>query len=90
MRINYDVDGIEQALAQDVTIDEISEVLRSRPQLHPDLDEDVRSVAGRTATGRLVVVWLEEQTDDSWDLITAFEAGFATQLKWNHAFGGRS
>ncbi len=80
-------DGLDAAAEQGVSLRQIAAVLEARPTLVEDIDETTRAVTGR-ATGRLVTVWLAEGPDGVWELVTAFEAGFATELRWGHIFGG--
>lgn len=62
-------------------------MLDAWPTLIEDVDETTRAVTSH-AGGRLVTVWLTEGSDGVWELVTAFEAGFATELRWGHIFGG--
>jgi hypothetical protein len=61
--------------------------LDARPTLTEDIDETTRAVTGHTGD-RLVTVWLTEGSGGVWELVTAFEAGLATELRWAHIFGG--
>ena len=65
----------------------IKAALAAQPTLIEDIDPRTRAITGRVQ-GRLVTVWLNEGEDGVWELVLAFEAGFAVELKWNHVFGG--
>ncbi|WP_432831390.1 hypothetical protein [Dactylosporangium sp. CA-092794] len=81
------VDGIDAAAEQGVDLTTIRAVLAAQPTLVEDVDDRTRAVSGRVG-GRLVTVWLVEGDNGGWELVLAFEAGFATELKWTHIFGG--
>ncbi|MET7426403.1 hypothetical protein [Dactylosporangium sp. NPDC005555] len=87
MRVILTVDGIDAAAEQGVTLPAINAALAAQPTLIEDIDASTRAVTGRV-DGRLVTVWLTEGDDGVWELAIAFEAGFATELKWTHVFGG--
>lgn len=86
MRVILTVDGIDAAAEQGVDLAMIRAVLAAQKTLIEDIDPQTRAVSGRV-DGRLVSVWLVEGEDDVWELALAFEAGFATELKWAHVFG---
>lgn len=65
----------------------IKAALATQPTLIEDIDASTRAVTARI-DGRLVTVWLTEGDDGVWELAIAFKAGFATELKWTHVFGG--
>ena len=80
-------DGLDAAAEQGVSLRQIAAVLDVRPTLVEGIDGTTRAVTGR-ASERLITVWLTEGPDGVWELVTAFEAGFATELRWGHIFGG--
>jgi hypothetical protein len=89
MRFSLTEDGLLSAAEQGVSRDEILHVLTGPgPRMVEDIDPYVRAITARTQGGRLVVVWLEESSTGEYDLETAFEAGFAVEVKWNHIYGG--
>jgi hypothetical protein len=83
----FTVDGLDAAAEQGVSLSSIRAALAAQPTLIEDLDASTRAVTGRV-DGRLVTVWLTEGDDGVWELVLAFEPGFATELKWTHVFGG--
>jgi hypothetical protein len=85
--VTLTADGLDAAAEQGVSLRQIAAVLDGRPALIEDIDERTRAVTGRTS-GRLVTVWLTEGPEGVWELVAAFEAGFATELRWAHIFGG--
>jgi hypothetical protein len=87
VRVTLTADGLDAAAEQGISLRQIAAVLEARPALIEDIDETTRAVTGR-AGARLVTVWLTEGLGGVWELVTAFEAGFATELRWGHAFGG--
>ena len=87
VRVTLTADGLDAAAEQGVSLRQIAAVLDSRPTLIEDIDDTTRAVTGSTGD-RLVTVWLTEGPDGVWELVTAFEAGFATELRWGHIFGG--
>lgn len=87
VRVTLTADGLDTAADQGVSLRQIAAVLDGRPTLIEDIDETTRAVTGPTGS-HLVTVWLTERPDGVWELVTAFEAGFATELRWAHIFGG--
>jgi len=87
VRVALTADGLDAAAEQGISLRQIAGVLQARPALIEDIDETTRAVTGRAGT-RLVTVWLTEGPDGVWELVTAFETGFATELRWGHVFGG--
>jgi hypothetical protein len=85
--VTLTADGLDAAAEQGVSLRQIAAVLEVRPNLIEDVDETTRAITGR-ADERLVTVWLNEGPDGVWELVTAFEAGFTTELRWGHIFGG--
>jgi hypothetical protein len=85
VRVIVTQDGIEEANQQGVTLDDIDDVLLGK-QMIQNVDATTRMVTAR-ASGRLVTLWLAENTDDEWELVTAFESGFSVEVAWNHTFG---
>jgi hypothetical protein len=83
------VDGLDAAAEQGVSLRQVTGVLEAQPTMIEDIDPTTRAVTGRVGS-RLVTVWLNESADGAWELVTAFEAGLTTELKWNHALGGGS
>jgi hypothetical protein len=87
VRVILTVDGLDAAAEQGVSLAGIRAVLAAEPTLIEDIDARTRAVSGRVQ-GRLVTVWLIEGDGGVWELALAFDAGFATELKWTHIFGG--
>lgn len=88
MRVTLTADGLDAATDQGVSLRQVAAVLdATRPTLIEDIDETTRAVTGR-AGDRLITVWLSEGPGGVWELVTAFRAGFATELRWGHIFGG--
>jgi hypothetical protein len=85
--VTLTADGLDAAAEQGVSLQQIAAALDAQPTLIEDVDEKTRAVTGH-ASGRLVTVCLTEGPDRVWELVTAFEAGFATELRWGHIFGG--
>jgi hypothetical protein len=83
----FTADGLDAAAEQGVSLPSISAALAAQPTLIEDIDTRTRAVTGKV-DGRLITVWLVEGQDSVWELALAFEAGFATELKWIHVFGG--
>jgi hypothetical protein len=80
-------DGLDAAAEQGIGMREIVAALESWPTVIEDIDETTRAVTG-PAGDLLVTVWLNEGPNGVWELVTAFEAGFATELRWGQIFGG--
>jgi hypothetical protein len=80
-------DGIDAAAEQGVSLANIRAALAAEPMLIEDIDARTRAVTGRVGRS-LVTVWLVEGDGGVWELASAFDAGFATELKWTHIFGG--
>jgi hypothetical protein len=80
--MNYDwtSSGYDATVAQNVTPEEVHDVLvRARSRIRRYEDDCLR-IIGRAHTGRLVEVWLQEESNDYWLVLIAFEAGPAGQL----------
>jgi hypothetical protein len=87
VQVALTADGLDAAAEQGVGLRQIAAALGARPNLVEDIDDTTRAVTG-PAGDRLVTVWLTEGPDGVWELVTAFEAGMATELRWEHIFGG--
>lgn len=87
MHVTLTADGLDAAAGQGVSLRQIAAVLGSRLTLIEDIDATTRAVTGSDG-GRLITVWLGEALDGVWELVIAFEAGLATQVRWRHIFGG--
>ncbi len=51
------------------------------------INDDALRVIARTPTALLIEVWLTEQADGEYDILTAFEAGSISRARWINAFG---
>jgi hypothetical protein len=89
VRVNPTPEGIEAAARQGVELAEIVAALRQEGhRLIEDLDQHIRVMTAPTPARRLICVWVElDSATDEYDLVTAFEAGLAQQVKWTHAYG---
>jgi len=86
VRVVISEEGLDAAAGQGVTRQQIRAVLAGRRRLVEDQDEEIRAVTAMV-DGALVTVWCVERADDEWEMTTAFEAGLAVQLRWNHTYG---
>lgn len=85
MRVGWTISAIERSLANGVTRTEANVVLAGPGQrLRIPINDTAYRIIGRTETGRLVEVWLQENGDE-WEVLEAFEAGFDGQARWRNA-----
>ena len=89
MRVVLSEEGLRAAADLGVTRQQIKAALASGQRLVEEIDEHTRAVTGRLDDA-LITVWCVELDDDEWEVATAFSAGTAVQIKWNHFFGGSS
>ena len=89
MRFEWTPEGYQRVLAQGLDPAEVHGALSgSGPRLLEAVGDDMLSVLVRTAAGKLIEVWLQEDPDDGErELFAAFDAGFLGKAKWTNAFG---
>jgi hypothetical protein len=89
MSFEWTPEGYQRVLAQGLDPAEVHEALsRPGPRLLQQVGDDLLSVLVHTATGRLIEIWLQEDTgDDAHEIFVAFDAGFLGKARWINAFG---
>jgi hypothetical protein len=89
MRFQVDARGCGRVIGEGLLPAEIHEALAGPgPRLLDPIADDTLAVIVRTATGRLIEVWLVEDPDDgAREIYIAFDAGFLAAAKWKNAFG---
>jgi hypothetical protein len=89
VRFEWTPEGYQRVLAQGLDPAEVHEALSGPgPRLLEAIGDNMLSVLARTATGKLIEVWLQEDPNDGVrELFAAFDAGFLGTAKWANAFG---
>jgi hypothetical protein len=89
MRFEWTPEGYQRVLAQGLDPAEVHQALSGPgPRLLEPVADDMLSVLARTAAGKLIEVWLQEDPDDgAREIFAAFDAGFLGKAKWTNAFG---
>jgi hypothetical protein len=89
MRFEWTPEGYQRTVAQGLDPAEVHQALSGPgPRLLEPVSDDMLSVVVRTAAGRLIEIWLQEDPDDgALELFAAFDAGFLGKAKWANAFG---
>jgi hypothetical protein len=89
MRFEWTPEGYQRVLAQGLDPAEVHQALSGPgPRLLEPVADDMLSVLVRTAAGKLIEIWLQEDPDDgAREIFAAFDAGFLGKAKWTNAFG---
>ena len=89
MRFEWTPEGYQRVLAQGLDPAEVHQALSGPgPRLLEPVADDMLSVLVRTAAGKLIEIWLQENPDDgAREIFAAFDAGFLGKAKWINAFG---
>lgn len=86
MEYDWTTSGYDATVAQGVTPEEAHHVLvHSKARIRRYEDDHLR-IIGRAYTGRLIEIWLREESSDHWLVVIAFEAGLAGQLVFRRLF----
>jgi hypothetical protein len=89
VRYNWTVEALEAVYAQGLTPAEVHFALAGPgPRLIQPINGDTRRVLARTASGRLIEIWLRDSSsDEELDVWVAFDAGLLAEATWKNAFG---
>jgi hypothetical protein len=88
MRFEWTPEGYQRVLTHGLDPAEVQEALLGPgPRLLSVVNDTMLAVLVRTAGGKLIEVWLQEDPEDgARELFAAFDAGFLGKAKWTNAF----